>query len=97
MEVEILREALEKSPRKKTDIAHTLIRKGVYPMKKITDTLQISRSNQYARDIEKKKRYKPHPDDRKYLPLIRQITDERPTLPFSTAPSELMGNHRLSH
>jgi len=48
-------------------------------MKRITDTLQISRSNQYARGIEKRKRYKPHPDDRKYLPLIRQITDERPT------------------
>jgi len=48
-------------------------------MKRITDTLQISRSNQYVRDIEKKKRYKPHPDDRKYLPLIQQITDERPT------------------
>jgi len=48
-------------------------------MRKITDTLQISRSNQYARGIEKKERYKPHPDDRKYLPLIQQIIDERPT------------------
>ena len=48
-------------------------------MKRITDTLEISRSNQYTRGKEKRKRYKPHPDDRKYLPLIRQIIDERPT------------------
>jgi transposase InsO family protein len=48
-------------------------------MKRITDTLEISRSNQYTRGKEKRKRYKPHPDDRKYLPLIRQISDERPT------------------
>jgi hypothetical protein len=48
-------------------------------MKTITDTLQISRSNQYARGIEKRKRYKPRPDDGKYLPIIRQITDERHT------------------
>lgn len=48
-------------------------------MKRITDTIQISRSNQYTRGREKRKRYKPHPDDGTYLPFIRQITDERPT------------------
>ena len=48
-------------------------------MKLITDTLQVTRSNQYTRSREKRKRYKPHPDDGKYLSLIRQITDKRPT------------------
>jgi hypothetical protein len=44
--------------------------------------------NRYIADIQiksirkryrKKERYKPHPDDRKYLPLIQQIIGERPT------------------
>jgi len=48
-------------------------------MKRITDTLQVTRSNHYTRGKEARKRYKPHPDDAKYLPLIRQITDKRPT------------------
>ena len=48
-------------------------------MKKIADTLHISRSNQYARKTARKERYKPKPEDVKYLLLIRQITDERPT------------------
>lgn len=74
MEVEILKDALEIA-REKTDIAAALIGKGAYPMKRITDTLNISRSNQYTRGKGKRGRYKPKPDDAYYLPLIRQITD----------------------
>lgn len=48
-------------------------------MKKITDTLDISRSNQYTRGKTKKGRYSPKPDDDRYLSHIRRITDERPT------------------
>lgn len=48
-------------------------------MKKITETLQISRSNQYSRKTNRRERYRPKPDDSPYLHLIRQITDERPT------------------
>jgi len=47
-------------------------------MKKITDTLDISRSNQYTRGKIKKCRYNPKPDDDMYLSHIRKITDERP-------------------
>jgi transposase InsO family protein len=48
-------------------------------MKKITDTLDISRSNQYTRGKTQRGRYNPKPDDDTYLPHIRRITDERPT------------------
>ena len=64
-------------------------------MKKVTETLEVSRSQVYAinqggkleDDVHRKMtplrpgqrgRYK-MPDDEKYLPLIRQLTDERPT------------------
>jgi len=39
---------------KKTDIAHTFIRKAPYPMKRISDALQISKSNEHCRGIEKR-------------------------------------------
>jgi len=48
-------------------------------VKRITDTLHTSRSNQYTRGKEKRRRYTPRFDDAQYLPLIRKITDERPT------------------
>lgn len=48
-------------------------------MKTITDTLQVSRSNQYERGKTKRGRHTPQPGDEKYLALIREITDKRPT------------------
>ena len=48
-------------------------------MKTITDTLQVSRSNQYERERIKRGRYTPQPGDERYLSLIREITDGRPT------------------
>jgi putative transposase len=51
-------------------------------MKVITDTLEVSRSNQYEQTKRtyscRKRRYRKAEDD-EYLPLIRKITDERPT------------------
>ncbi|OPY80054.1 MAG: hypothetical protein A4E65_01682 [Syntrophorhabdus sp. PtaU1.Bin153] len=47
-------------------------------MKRITDALEVSRSNQY-RERAPRKRYNKKPDDEIYLPHIRKITDERPT------------------
>lgn len=55
------------------------MQKGVYPVKTITDTLSVSRSNQYERGKHKRGRYNPKPDDAQYLSLIRKITDEKPT------------------
>ena len=50
-------------------------------MKAITDTLDISRSNQY--EVKKnRKRYAIKKDDDIYLPLIKEITDNRPTFGY---------------
>lgn len=46
-------------------------------MKTITDTMGVSRSNQY--EGKKRKRNYTKPDDEQYLPLIREITDQRAT------------------
>ena len=52
-------------------------------MKPIADTLGVSRSRQYEKRQEEKvftrKRHYKRKDDEKYLFLIRQITDNRPT------------------
>lgn len=48
-------------------------------MKAVTDTLEISRSHQYEKSKPKKRGPYHKPDDDKYLPLIREICDKRPT------------------
>lgn len=50
-------------------------------MKAITDSLNISRSNQYE-GRKGRKRYGVRRDDNEYLPLIREITDNRPTFGY---------------
>ena len=51
-------------------------------MKAITQTLGVSRSNQYEQR-RRDRRHRPQrynkAEDEYYLPLIRKITDERPT------------------
>jgi putative transposase len=46
-------------------------------MKKITDTLEVSRSNQYGR--KKARTHYQKPDDDKYLSLIKDLAGQRPT------------------
>ncbi len=46
-------------------------------MKAITETLKVSRSNQYTKTGVPRRRYHRMPDDAFYLVLIRQITDQR--------------------
>jgi len=65
-------------------------------MKRITETLQISRSNQYTRKPNRRERYRPKLDDSTYLPLIRQITDERPTYGYRRV-TALMNRHLREH
>lgn len=49
-------------------------------MKLITDTLEVSRSNQYEKMAQPgRKRFYRKSDDEHYRKLIREITDERPT------------------
>lgn len=50
-------------------------------MKAITDTLNISRSNQYEKK-KGRKRYGTRKDDEIYLPLVKKITDNRPTFGY---------------
>lgn len=46
-------------------------------MKAITDTMGVSRSNQYAPKKDRSSYHKP--EDERYLSLIKKITDDRPT------------------
>jgi putative transposase len=51
-------------------------------MKTITDTLDVSRSNQYIQKGSagiKRSKHNPKAEDTAHLPLIRQIIDKRPT------------------
>lgn len=48
-------------------------------MKAITNTLNVSRSNQYEKTEEPRQRHHQKAKDDCYLPLIRQLVDQRPT------------------
>jgi putative transposase len=58
-------------------------------MKRIADTLEISRSNQYARGKNQRGRYNPKPDDEKYLSHIKKITDARPSYGYRRVTAQL--------
>jgi putative transposase len=58
-------------------------------MKKIADTLEISRSNQYARGKNQRGRYNPKPDDEKYLSHIRKVTDARPSYGYRRVTAQI--------
>jgi hypothetical protein len=58
-------------------------------MKRIADTLEISRSNQYTRGKNQRGRYNPKPDDEKYLSHIRKITDARPSYGYRRVTAQL--------
>lgn len=68
-------------------------------MKRITDTLNVSRSNQYEKNDAPRKRYNIKPDDEKYLFLIRKITDEKPTYGYRRVTARLNREfiHRVNH
>jgi len=61
-------------------------------VKRVTDTLGVSRSHQYEKKRARGKRYK-RIDDEKYLPLIRKLCDERPTYGYRRITAVL--NHLL--
>ena len=73
-------------------------------MKRITDTLRVSRSNQYEKKVMNiSGRHNTNPDDEKYLTLIRKITDERPTYGYRRVHAllnrhlEEKGQPRINH
>ena len=71
-------------------------------MKAITDTLDISRSNQYEKK-KGRKRYGTRKDDDYYLPLIKEITDNRPTFGYRRVTAVInrilvqKEHHRINH
>lgn len=62
-------------------------------MKAITDTLEVSRSNQY--DQKKLRGHYHKPNDEAYLPVIRELTNERPTYGYRRITALL--NRQLVH
>lgn len=68
-------------------------------MKRITDTLGVSRSNQYEEKAAPRKRYNIQPDDEECLSRIRTITDEKPTYGYRRVTARLNreGVHRVNH
>ena len=58
-------------------------------MKTITDTLELSRSNQYARAKVRRKRYSAKREDDVFLSQIRKITDERPSWGYRRVTAQL--------
>ena len=71
-------------------------------MKAITDALIISRSNQYVGKTGRR-RYGTRRDDDRYLPLIREITDNRPTFGYRRVTAVInrtlteKGQKRINH
>ncbi|HEX2219948.1 MAG TPA: IS3 family transposase [Gemmatimonadales bacterium] len=81
LEVEILKEALDKSRGKKTDVARAVAAEGRFPMKAVAETLGVSRSNLHDRlsgRTKPRRRYH-KAQDAAVLPLITALVAARPT------------------
>ncbi|HVH80156.1 MAG TPA: IS3 family transposase [Stellaceae bacterium] len=81
MEVEILKEALELAPGKKTDLAVALTASRRYPVKRVTQILGVARSNVLERREGARPRRGPQerPGDVELAAAIRRLVDARPT------------------
>ena len=81
LEVEILKEALDKSRSKKTDLACAVAAIGRFPMSVIAEVLDVSRSNLNARlagNAKPRRRYH-KAQDAVAVPLITALVAVRPT------------------
>ncbi|MHA6345754.1 IS3 family transposase [Roseivivax sp. CAU 1761] len=95
LEVEILKEALDKSRFKKTDLARAVAAEGRFPVKAVAETLGVSRSNLNARlngSAKPRRRYH-KAQDAVMLPLITAIVAARPTYGYRRIAAVL--NRRL--
>ncbi|MCZ4260618.1 IS3 family transposase [Limimaricola sp. G21655-S1] len=95
LEVEILKEALDKSRFKKTDLARAVAAQGRFPVKAVAETLGVSRSNLNARlngSAKPRRRYH-KAEDAVVLPLISAIVAARPTYGYRRIAAVL--NRRL--
>ncbi|WPZ16172.1 IS3 family transposase [Nitratireductor rhodophyticola] len=81
LEVEILKEALDKSRFKKTDVACAVAAEGRFPMSVVAKTLGVSRSNLHDRlkgGAKPRRRYH-KAQDAAVVPLITALVAARPT------------------
>ncbi|WP_143535068.1 IS3 family transposase [Roseivivax jejudonensis] len=81
LEVEILKEALDKTRFKKTDVARAVAAEGRFPVKAVAETLGVSRSNLHARmngSAKPRRRYH-KAQDAALLPMIEALVAARPT------------------
>ncbi|MCC5974718.1 MAG: IS3 family transposase [Rubellimicrobium sp.] len=81
LEAEILREALDKSQFKKTDLARAVAAEGRFPVKAVAETLGIARSNLIDRlkgRTKPRRRYQ-KAQDAAVVPLITALVSARPT------------------
>ncbi|SDY53651.1 Transposase and inactivated derivatives [Citreimonas salinaria] len=81
LEVEILKEALDKTRSKKTHVACEVAAEGRFPVKVVAETLGVSRSNLHARltgSAKPRRRYH-KAQDAAVLPLITALVAARPT------------------
>lgn len=81
LEVEILKEELERSRPKKCELAHALTAAGEYPVNLIASTLGVGRSTVYDRPTGSTRTRGPYSkaQDADLLSRIRQIAAHRPT------------------
>jgi hypothetical protein len=94
MEVEILREALDKANSKKRTLPFA---QGRRPMKTIADTLKVSRSNLHERKNATKPR-KPHyacVGDAEAVEAIRPFVDKKPSFGYRRIAGILNKQRRL--
>jgi hypothetical protein len=83
---------------KKTVVARTLVARGAFPMKPITDTLGVARSNlveQVRRSPQRRRPYR-KTDDAWLLPLMRALVDQRPTYGYRRVSALLLLGSRRS-
>jgi transposase len=81
LENEMLKDAVDLTHQKKTDLAVALVTRGQYSMKKIADTLGVSRSHlsQRRKEAPKERGDYHKTTDAQDLVAIRALVDERPT------------------
>ena len=81
LEVEVLKEALDKTRSKKTEVALAVAAEGRFPVKVVAETLGVSRSNLHARlngSAKPRRRYH-RAQNAAFLPLITTLVAARPT------------------
>ena len=97
MENEILKEALA-SGGKKTDVASAVAAEGRFPMSRVAEVLEVSRSQLHARvsGVSRPRGSYRKTDDAELLPAIRRLVDQRPTYGYRRLTALLNRERRVA-